>query len=152
MWDRLENTTVALWVGESLWGYPFMLGLHAIGLAVVVGVFIMLDLRLLGSFKAIQISAFLPLMKLAWVGFIVNAVSGCFLFASQAYTFAESTPFILKIALIFLGGVTAAIIQRKLREPAIDQPDVSIPIRLTAAASLAIWISAIIAGRMIAYF
>lgn len=28
MWEWLENTPVALWVGESLWAYPFWLSLH----------------------------------------------------------------------------------------------------------------------------
>ena len=38
MFEWLENTSVALWVGESLWAYPFMLSLHVIGLAIVVGI------------------------------------------------------------------------------------------------------------------
>ena len=35
MFEWLENTSVAIWVGESLWAYPFMLSLHVIGLAIV---------------------------------------------------------------------------------------------------------------------
>ena len=50
IFEWIEGTQVALWVGESLWAYPFMLSLHVIGLAIVVGVIVMLDLRLLGSF------------------------------------------------------------------------------------------------------
>ena len=46
MFEWLESTAPAIWVGESLWGYPIMLGAHAIGLAIVVGIFVMLDLRL----------------------------------------------------------------------------------------------------------
>ena len=38
MFEWLELTPVAIWVGESLWGYPIMLGLHAVGLAIVVGI------------------------------------------------------------------------------------------------------------------
>ena len=114
--EWLENTPIALWVGESLWAYPFMLSLHVMGLAILVGVFAMLDLRLLGSFDKIGIHSFLPVMKFAWVGFLVNAISGTFLFTSQATVFVTNTPFLLKISMIFVGAILAAIIQSRLRD------------------------------------
>jgi len=84
MFEWLENTSVALWVGESLWAYPFMLSMHVIGLAIVVGILSMVDFKLLGGFKGIRVGSFLPLLKFAWIGFLINAVSGVFLFTSQA--------------------------------------------------------------------
>ena len=53
MFEWLETTAPAIWVGESLWGYPIMLGCHVVGLAIVVGLFMMRDLRLLGFFQGI---------------------------------------------------------------------------------------------------
>ena len=44
MFATLETTELATWVAVSLWGYPFMLSLHVMGLAVVVGIFSMRDL------------------------------------------------------------------------------------------------------------
>ena len=69
MFAWLENTPVALWVGLSLWAYPLLLAVHIVGLAVVVGIFSMRDLRLLGCFPGLAPAAFLPLSRLAWVGF-----------------------------------------------------------------------------------
>jgi hypothetical protein len=152
IFEWLENTQMALMVGESLWAYPFLLSLHVIGLAIVVGIFIMLDLRLLGSFKDIKVPAFLSLMKLAWIGFIVNAISGAFLFTSQATTFVQSTPFLLKIAMIFIGAIMAAIIQTKLREMRDnDSMMISGTTKIIAIVSLTSWLGAIITGRLIAY-
>ena len=54
MFEWLETTAPAIWVGESLWGYPIMLGCHVVGLAIVVGLFMMRDLRLLGFFQGIS--------------------------------------------------------------------------------------------------
>lgn len=144
---------MALWVGESLWAYPFFLSLHVIGLAIVVGIFIMLDLRLLGSFKEIRVAAFLSLMKFAWIGFIVNAISGAFLFTSQASFFVGSTPFLLKIGMIFIGAIMAAIIQTKLRElnNSNNSATISGSTKIIAIVSLTCWIGAIITGRLIAY-
>ena len=54
---RVEESAVALWVGESLWGYPFLLSLHVVGLAIIVGLVVMLDLRLLGLFKELNVQS-----------------------------------------------------------------------------------------------
>ncbi|NQV68403.1 MAG: hypothetical protein HQ498_00120 [Pseudohongiella sp.] len=154
MFEWLESTSVAIWVAESLWGYPVMLSLHAVGLAVVVGIFSMRDMRLLGLFSGIQPAAFLPLSKLAWVGFIVNGVSGTALFTSQAVTFVNSTPFLLKISFIVAGMALAGVIQSRLRgELAGSGGDavISGSTKLIALISLLFWIAAIIAGRLVAY-
>ena len=98
MFEWLETTPVAIWVGESLWGYPIMLGAHVVGLAIVVGLFVMRDLRLLGMFPGISYASLDSLRNLGWTGFVINAVSGCFLFSSQASFFIENTAFLLKIS------------------------------------------------------
>lgn len=154
MFEWLENTPVAIWVGESLWAYPFWLGLHVTGLAIVVGIFAMRDLRLLGLFSGLAPGAFLSLSKFAWIGFVVNAVSGAFLFSSQAVTFVESVPFLLKLSAIIAGMILAAIIQSRLRDQFGDAGgDVGIDgsTRLIAAVSFTLWMTAIVTGRLIAY-
>ncbi len=154
MFIWLENTSVAIWVGGSLWAYPVLLSLHIVGLAMVVGIFSMRDLRLLGLFSGLQPAAFLPLSKLAGIGFIINAVSGFLLFTSQAVTFVNSTPFLLKISSIVAGMALAWIIQSRLRgELAISNGDVVISrsTKQIASVSLSFWLAAIIAGRLIAY-
>ena len=154
MFVWIENTSVAFWVGGSLWAYPVLLSLHGVGLAMVVGIFAMRDLRLLGLFTGIRPAAFLPLSKLAWIGFIFNAISGILLFTSQAVTFVESTPFLLKIASIIAGMVMAGVIQTRLRGELAASPGeavISGSTKILALVSLSFWIAAIIAGRLIAY-
>lgn len=154
MFATLETTELATWVAVSLWGYPIMLSLHVVGLAVVVGIFSMRDLCLLGLFPGIRPSAFLGLGKLGWVGFIVNAASGFALFASQATIFVESIPFLVKIACIVAGMVLAGVIQSRLRVELSRNDSVaaiSKSTKIIAAVSLMLWLAAIIAGRLIAY-
>jgi len=154
VFEWLEYTSVALWVGQSSWGYPFLLSLHAIGLAIVAGLFSMRDLSLLGLIRGLTPAPLLSLSRLAWVGFLINAVSGGLLFCSQATVFVESKPFLLKLVFIACGMITASIIQTHLRE--------SIPTSrnrlprdcktiFLAASSLMMWFLAITSGRLIAY-
>ena len=155
VFEWLESTALAIWVGESLWGYPIMLGSHAIGLAVVVGIFVMLDLRMLRVIRGVSFNAFLSLFRLAWIGLIVNAISGSALFTSQATTFIESAPFLIKISAVISGVIIGIFIQRRLRSRAADwdNADTNIEPSATALAALSLvcWIGAIFAGRLIAY-
>ncbi|MFT5500385.1 MAG: hypothetical protein ACI88G_000514 [Woeseiaceae bacterium] len=155
MFESLENTSLAIWVGESLWGYPLMLGSHAIGLAIVVGLFLMLDLRIIGFNKGVAFDSFLRLFRLAWIGLAINATSGFALFSSQATIFIESAPFLIKITCILLGVVTAVLIRRQLTANAAawdaSAEKATGVIRPLAIASIACWIAAICAGRLIAY-
>ena len=155
LFEWLEGTAVALWVGESLWGYPILLSLHVVGLAIVVGIFAMRDLRLLGRLNGVSYAALASLVKLGWIGFVINAASGLALFSSQATIFVESTPFLTKISCILLAAITAVFVQKQTRERVAgwDAGD-GVPspqVRVVAAFSLLLWISAIVAGRLIAY-
>ena len=151
MFEWLENTSVALWVGESLWAYPFMLSLHVIGLAIVVGILSMIDFKLLGGFKGIRVGSMLPLLKFAWIGFLINAISGLFLFTSQASYFATSTVFLIKLGCIFVGAILTKAMQNQLvaANAAGNAEDVSM--KGLAVVSLLLWLVAITAGRLTAY-
>ena len=151
MFEWLENTSVAIWVGESLWAYPFMLSLHVVGLAIVVGILSMIDFKLLGGFKGIRVGSFLPLMKFAWIGFLINAVSGVFLFTSQASYFATSTTFLIKLACIFVGAILTKIMQGKLVEAEAAGTADDVAMKGLAIFSLLLWLVAIVAGRLTAY-
>jgi hypothetical protein len=151
--ERLETSSLATMVAESLYGYPVVLGLHAIGLAIVVGLLIFVDLRLLNLIGDIRLSALLGPMKLAWFGFAINALSGFALFSSQATYIIYSTPFLTKIGLVVLGAIIAFYIQRQVKKNVDNWEVGSLPasIKAAAAVSLLCWIGAIIAGRLIAY-
>ena len=111
VFEWLETSALATWVGESLWGYPIMLGTHAIGLAIVVGIFVMLDLRILRVIRGVSFNAFLSLFRLAWIGLLFNTLSGSALFSSQATTFVESTPFLSKISAVIAGVILGILLR-----------------------------------------
>ena len=155
MFVWLETTPIAQWVALSLWAYPALLSLHIVGLAIVVGIFSMRDLRLLGITKGIEPAVFISLGKLAWIGFMINALSGTLLFTSQATIFITSIPFLAKISFISVSMLLAIIIQARLSNLLVEDrntSNVDRATRILAAASVSLWISAIIAGRLIAYF
>jgi|TARA_B100000614_G_C14465757_1_gene460396 ABC-type amino acid transport system permease subunit len=155
MLEWLEYTSLSIWVAESIWGYPIMLSLHIIGLAVVVGIFTVYNFRLLGLFNSLEFEPFLDFFRLAWLGLLVNVVSGFTLFSSQATFYVTNIPFLVKIFSIIAGSLLAFKIQLRLQsnvnawDETTAQPtnkDHSF-----AVISLALWTSAIFGGRLIAY-
>ena len=152
--EWLEYGAIGVWVAESAIGYPFVLSMHAIGLAVVVGVLFVVDLRMAGCFQKLEIAPLLQMLKLAWAGFVINFVSGCALFASQATNFIANPAFIIKIIAIFLALINASFLQQQLRQYAESWDkgeQISTNARALALTSLFLWSVAIIAGRLIAY-
>jgi len=84
-----------------------------------------------------------------------QTLSGSSLFTSQATTFVESLPFLIKISAVIAGAISGVFIQRRLKLRAADWDisDTNIESSATALAafSLVCWIGAIFAGRLIAY-
>lgn len=152
--EWLEQSDLAIWVAESLWGYPIMISLHAMGLGVVVGTLIMVDLRVFGLFSGIPYSALRSLMRLAWAGFVVNLASGSALFTAQATVFIDNVPFLIKIPSIFLAVILAGMMQNQLQKNAASwdrDGAVNSTTKALAAGSIVLWLTAIVAGRLVAY-
>ncbi len=131
-----------------------MISLHAIGLGVVAGLLVMVDLRILGSCAGMPFSTLRGLMKIAWAGFVVNLLSGSALFVAQATVFIENIPFLIKIPAILLAVAIAGILQGQLRNTA-ESWDTGTPVsgaaKALAAVSILLWLIAVIAGRLTAY-
>jgi hypothetical protein len=152
--EWLQATALGTLVAESLWGYPLLETLHTLGMAMLVAVLGLINLRVLGYKRELPILGTRDLLPLAWIGFTVNLFSGFGLFASDAVYFWSSYTFRIKLVLVLLGGINAFVLGRSVFREAGSVGDAaarSPVIKLVAASSLVFWIGAIIAGRLIAY-
>jgi Co/Zn/Cd efflux system component len=153
MLDWLESTDVALMVQESAWGYPVILSGHAVGMAVLVGIILMINFRVLGFASGIPAMALRPMFRVALIGLIINVISGTMLFMANANSFFESNPFRVKVVLLAIGGVLLASISGQLVASGGTLRDLEFDVRSrrVAALSIVVWIGVIVAGRLIAY-
>ena len=129
--------------------------MHIIGLATFAGLSTVIDLRLLGGLATLPFNGMRGPMRLAWFGLLINAISGVALFASQATVFVENTPFLIKLAMITLAALSAAVIHKRLHRGAADWDSTGQAghsTRAVATVSLIAIAAAIVAGRLIAYF
>lgn len=151
--EWLQGTWVGVLVAESLWGYPLLETIHTIGMAMLVGALGLINLRVLGYKPELPLIGTRDLLPLAWAGFTLNAISGSLLFTSDAVYFFESYTFRIKIVLIVLGGINAALLGRRIFREAAGASAVAVDAgtKWIAASSLVFWIAAVCAGRLIAY-
>ena len=151
----LESSQLAMIVGASLWGYPIALSCHSVGMAIMVGIVVMVDLRVAGCFSSLSFSGMHKALKVAWWGFVLNVISGFALFSSQAYYFFTHKAFLIKIVAILLAAVNAFILQKMLKMYASHwDAGEAIPSKAKnlALSSMALWLVAVIFGRLIAYW
>ena len=150
----LEGLATSAWIQQSVWAYPILLCLHAVGMAVVVGVVLMLSLRVTTGWpKGLSVASFSGLLNLAWAGFVVNAVSGLLIFMSNASNLAANWTFQLKLILIVAGGLSVWFLWRT-NAAVRDDPGGGVitgTARLAAVVAAIFWIGAIVSGRFIAY-
>jgi diacylglycerol kinase len=153
--ETLQNTDFAQWVQVSQWFYPILLTAHSVGLALLVGVLIIIDLRIVGLVRAIPLMPLNRLMWLVWGAFAVNLGSGVAIFTSDAVKFYHSTMFRLKLSSIVLGVIIAALLASKILGVAdrFDRQEMEMPryAKTLAALSILLWLAAISTGRYMAY-
>jgi hypothetical protein len=149
----LDDTALSHWIAETTWVYPTLETMHTIGMALLIGSLGLIDLRVLGFKPELPLIETQRLLPLAWLGFTLNAFSGTLLFVSDSVMFYSSFTFRIKIALIVLGGINAALLSRQVFQTAAagaPSPPTA-GARWIAITSLVFWFGAIIAGRLIAY-
>ena len=146
----VEASPFASWAAESALAYPVANVVHLLGLVLVVGGIGLVDLRLLGLFRKLPLEPLArALTPLAVAGLILMAASGSILFAADAAALAASGTFRLKLMLIAVALTNAAIFRLWIGRTLADPPGTAM--RLSALASLALWMSVATMGRMIAY-
>jgi hypothetical protein len=151
----LEQTWLSVWVREtpSLWAFPFVLFLHTLGLGVVGGISVAMNLWVLGFAERKPIAPMRPFYPLVWHGFTLALLSGLLLLLAYPTKALTNPVFYLKMALMI-----AALIELEwLRKTVFVAADPTQPfradgrIRAAAAVAVACWIGVVATGRFLAY-
>ena len=146
--DALVASAPAQWLRFSRWGYAAVNTTHVFGIALLVGAILPLDLRLLGVWRSVALEPLARvLVPVAATGLFLAITTGVFLFITRANEYAALNLFLLKVTLIAAGAVHALSLQLG---PGLAHAS---PARLRAAgaASLSIWVAALICGRLLAF-
>ena len=147
----LQETAAATWVRESvsLWAYPTQIALHAVGMALLVGLNAMVNLRVLGVASSVPLAAFERVFPAMWAAFALNLISGTLLTIAYAERLLVHPVFLTKLAALLIALVLLVLLRRWVF--ADSQTQVSVRGRVVAGLSLGAWIVTLVAGRLTAY-
>ena len=156
--EGLQGSALGVFVRESgPWTYALVNLGHLLGIALLFGGVVLLDLRLLGVWRLVPLHIVSRLAEpLAVIGFSIAAVTGLALLSANATEY-EDNPFIyIKMGAIAAGLANALVVNllpawraRRVRDLSLRERR---QLAIAGAASLASWATAIAAGRLMGYW
>ena len=153
----LEATAVAGALRGSVWAYPLVNAVHILGVALLVGAMLPLDLRLLGAWRSVPLAPlWRVLTRTAGAGLGLAMVCGTLLFITRATEYASSGLFISKMVVVGVGTANAVAVRTLMPKAiapmrsALEKPPVRV--QLAGGISLAAWLTALLLGRLVGYF
>jgi hypothetical protein len=151
--DWLEALPLAAWLRRSTIAYPLVNAAHILGIGLILGAILPLDLRLMGVFRAAPLPVIGPfLSRAAAVGVALALVTGALLFLVKPAEYLANPAFLAKLGLLALALANVALIHLGAGwRQAVTGRGVAPALRLSAAASMLLWLGALVAGRWIGF-
>ena len=140
--ETIERSGLSTWIreSESAFAYYFVLVIHNIGLALLVGTCGVLGARLLGFVPELPLVPLRRFFTFIWIGFWLNVVSGVFLLIAYPTKALTNPLFYVKLVLVAIGVWTLRRIEREVEVR-----------RSLALWMLGSWLGVLTAGRALAY-
>jgi hypothetical protein len=143
----------------SSWILPVCESLHFIGMAVLIGVAAIVDLRILGMARRLPIAPLQRLTPWAVVGFALSLASGAVFIASNPRQYVGpplSLSFVAKLFFILLACLNAGFFQVSGLRRAVDGVeaggDAPVAAKVSAAVSLLLWMGVMYWGRILQFY
>lgn len=162
-YDALEQTAIGVAIRESLWLFPSIEAVHLIGLAMLGGAVLIVDLRLLGVGLTRTSPARVQAAASRWFAgsLVVMVATGVPLFLSEAVKCCFNDSFEVKIAALLLGVAYTYLVRNPVarRATGVSAGEATASARqpprwllaLTGAASIGVWFTVAGAGRWIGF-
>ena len=142
-----ESTLIGRAVADSVWAFPILKAVHLLGLCLLGGALLVVDLRMLGLGLTGQPVSRLARRARPWLvaSVLLMAVTGVPLFLSEAIKAYYNTSFLVKmttlpVALAFTFGVRERVARNEGLDPGPR-------CKVIGAVSLALWFTVAAAGR-----
>lgn len=154
----IEGSALGRVIRESgPWTYPLVNLTHVLGVSTLFGAIVLLDLRLLGFWRRTPLPGLADAaVPVATAGFAMAAVSGAGLLATNATEYAGNPFLLIKFPAIAIGLVNVAVLSRsnawRARRTRALAPREERQLAVMGGVSLASWLTAVTAGRLIGYW
>ena len=152
--DAIQSTWLGMQMRDKFWMFPMMETIHFMGLSVMFGALLAIDLRVMGVAKFINMKVVMKFIPVALIAFSVNLLTGIAFLCADPHRYFPNIGFQWKMGLIFVAGLNALWFwfgEHKELVQLADGQDADIRAKVIAFLSIAIWVGVIVFGRMIPY-
>lgn len=147
---QLEATSVAQYLRTARWTYAAVNAGHILGLAMLVGAILPLDLKLLGFWRNVPRENLVRvLVPIAATGLLLAVFMGVLLFSVRATEYADLMVFRLKLGLVATGASAAILLHA--RHGFLLQRASPSTLAAHGLLSMLCWLGALACGRLIAF-
>ena len=149
-----EQTALATTIQGSLWLFPVIEAVHLLGLALLGGSVLLLNLRMLGLGVRDQPVAQVWRDIQPWLatGVAIMVITGVPLFLSEAVRCFYNPPFWIKMGALVVAVTFTVTVQRRITADAVDPSHHPALFRLVGAVSLVLWAAVGTMGRAIGFY
>lgn len=151
--DWLAGLPPAVLLRQQVTLYLLVNAAHILGIGLLVGAILPLDLRLVGVISGGPVPVLAPfLVRVAGVGLALAVVTGLLLFSVRPAEYVANPAFLIKLGLIGLGLANVLVMHTSGGwKRAIAGGNVSTGVRIFAVMSFVVWVSTVVAGRWIGF-
>lgn len=150
----IEGSAINNWILSSAWLWPSLEIVHFIGLSLLLGSLLVIDLRLAGFFRSVHLGATHALLPWTFLGFGLNLISGALFVLGDPARYTANIGFRWKMVLVLIAGLNALWFYWKINpvmkswSPNGDTPALA---KTIAFVSLGTWTGVLLLGRLIPY-
>jgi len=140
---------------NTAYGWPAMESLHFVGLSLLIGTGGLFDLRMLGLFKSLRLSALHKLVPWGVAGYVLNVCTGALFFVSDTSQYLYNPAFQLKVLCMLIAGINMVVFYATTASAVKAVPegtDAPVQAKIIAAISLGCWAGVITFGRLITFY
>ena len=143
----------AVWLRGAGTAYLFVNAAHILGIALLLGSILPLDLRLMGCFRSVPLAVIGPfLTRGAAAGLTLAILTGLWLFSVNPTGYLSNPAFLAKVGLLGLALANLSITHASgAFQRAIDSGRATPALRAAAALSFMTWLAVLLAGRWIGF-
>lgn len=150
----LEDTWLHTQMVEISWMFPMMETIHFVALTILFGSLLVIDLRVLGAGKFINMNESMKFIPVAIIAFAFNLMTGIAFLCADPFRYFPNIGFQWKMGMIVIAGLNALWFwfgEHKELSRLADGAEAPFRAKVIAAVSLFIWVVVIVLGRLMPY-
>jgi len=152
----IKHTGIGAPMTTTIWLWPLCETLHFIGLALLIGIAGLFDLRMLGLVRRVSLAAVMDLRGWAALGLGINVVTGVMFFVGAPDQYIRNPAWWAKVTFILIAGLNILAFELSSNAKAlVDRvgPGDNTPLRLKLAGGVSLfsWFAVLYFGRMLPF-